>query len=53
MGWRGLLPRREILPGVILSEAAGGAKKMWLISKAGGFGPEDALRQIKDQLRKM
>jgi uncharacterized protein YgbK (DUF1537 family) len=51
MGWRGLLPRREILPGVILSEAAGGAKKMWLISKAGGFGPEDVLRQIKDQLR--
>jgi uncharacterized protein YgbK (DUF1537 family) len=51
MGWRGLLPRRELLPGVILSEAAGGAKKMWLISKAGGFGPEDVLRQIKDQLR--
>jgi uncharacterized protein YgbK (DUF1537 family) len=51
MGWRGLLPRQEILPGVILSEAAGGAKKMWLITKAGGFGPEDVLRQIKDQLR--
>ncbi len=46
MGWRGLLPRREILPGVILSEAAGGGKKMWLITKAGGFGPEDVLRQI-------
>jgi uncharacterized protein YgbK (DUF1537 family) len=53
MGWRGLLPRREILPGVILSEAAGGGKKMWLITKAGGFGPEDVLRQIKDQLREM
>jgi len=52
MGWRGLLPRREILPGVILSEAAGGTKKMSLITKAGGFGPEDVLRQIKDQLRK-
>jgi uncharacterized protein YgbK (DUF1537 family) len=51
LGWRGLLPRQEILPGVILSEAAGGAKKMWLITKAGGFGPEDVLRQIKDQLR--
>jgi uncharacterized protein YgbK (DUF1537 family) len=51
MGWRGLLPRGEILPGVILSEAAGGRKKMWLITKAGGFGPEDVLRQIKDQLR--
>lgn len=47
MGWRGLLPRREILPGVILSEAAGGAQKMWLITKAGGFGPEDVLRQIR------
>lgn len=53
MEWRGLLPRREILPGVVLSEAAGEAKKMWLITKAGGFGPEDVLRQIKDQLRKM
>ncbi len=53
MEWRGLLPRREILPGVILSEAVGGGKRMWLITKAGGFGPEDVLRQIKDQLRKM
>jgi uncharacterized protein YgbK (DUF1537 family) len=51
MGWRGLLPGREILPGVILSEAVGGVKKMCLITKAGGFGPEDVLRQIKDQLR--
>lgn len=50
MGWRGLLPRREILPGVVLSEAAGGRKKMWLITKAGGFGPEDVLLRIKDQL---
>jgi uncharacterized protein YgbK (DUF1537 family) len=50
MGWRGLLPRRELLPGVILSEAADGEKKMWLITKAGGFGPEDVLQQIKDQL---
>ena len=48
--WRGMLPRREILPGVILSEAAGGGKKMWLITKAGGFGPDDVLRQIKEQL---
>ncbi|MGH9832215.1 MAG: four-carbon acid sugar kinase family protein [Blastocatellia bacterium] len=52
MGWRGLLPQLEILPGVILSEAADGVKKMWLITKAGGFGPEDVLWQIKDQLRK-
>ncbi len=52
MGSRGLLPRREILPGVILSEAVGGNKKMWLITRAGGFGPEDVLRQIKDQLRR-
>jgi uncharacterized protein YgbK (DUF1537 family) len=53
MGWRGLSPRQEILPGVVLSEAAGGTKKMWLITKAGGFGPEDVLRQIKNRLRKM
>ncbi len=53
MGWRGLSPRREILPGVVLSEAAGGAKEMCLITKAGGFGPKDVLRQIKNQLGKM
>jgi uncharacterized protein YgbK (DUF1537 family) len=52
MGWRGLIPRQEILPGVILSEATGEGKKMSLITKAGGFGPEDVLRQIKDQLRR-
>jgi uncharacterized protein YgbK (DUF1537 family) len=52
MRWQGLLPRREILPGVILSEAAGGENKMWLITKAGGFGPEDVLRQIKVRLMK-
>jgi D-threonate/D-erythronate kinase len=50
MGRRGLLPRQEILPGVILSETIGVGKKMWMITKAGGFGPEDVLRQIKDQL---
>lgn len=52
MGWRGLLPRRELLPGVILSEATGEAKKMWVITKAGGFGPENVLRQMR-QIRKM
>jgi len=52
MGWRCLLPRQEILPGAILSEVTGVGRKMWLITKAGGFGPEDVLRQIKDQLRR-
>ena len=52
MGRPGLLPRQEILPGVILSETIGIGKQMWLITKAGGFGPEDVLRQIKDQLRR-
>jgi uncharacterized protein YgbK (DUF1537 family) len=52
MGWRRLIPRQEILPGVILSEATGVGRKMSLITKAGGFGPEDVLRQIKDQLRR-
>jgi len=50
MGWRDLLPQREILPGVILVETVGEGKKMWLITKAGGFGPEDVLRQIKDKM---
>src|SRR5262245_11098347 len=50
MGRPGLLPRQEILPGVILSETIGIGKKLWMITKAGGFGPEGVLRQIKDQL---
>ena len=50
MGRPGLLPRQEILPGVILSETIGVGKKMWLITKAGGFGTDDVLRRIKDQL---
>ena len=28
----------------------GRRKKMWLITKAGGFGPEDVLRQIKESI---
>jgi D-threonate/D-erythronate kinase len=51
MGWRALLPMREMLPGVILAETVGGEKSMTLISKAGGFGPVDLLQKIKTRLR--
>ena len=51
LGWRGLLPRDEILPGVTISEVAGREGEFTLITKAGGFGPENVLRQVKDVLR--
>ena len=47
-GWAALLPRAEILPGVVLAEVAGREGELLLITKAGGFGPENLLRQIQD-----
>lgn len=53
LGWSGLLPRNEILPGITVSEVAGKEEELLLITKAGGFGQEDALTRIKDLLRSM
>ena len=49
-GWDGLLPQHELLPGVVVSRVAGNANAPLLISKAGGFGSEDVLLQIKSLL---
>lgn len=51
LGWSGLLPRDEILPGVTTSEVAGREGEFLLITKAGGFGQENVLPQIRDALR--
>ncbi|MBA3441533.1 MAG: four-carbon acid sugar kinase family protein, partial [Pyrinomonadaceae bacterium] len=51
LGWSGLLPWDEILPGITVSEVAGGEDELLLITKAGGFGEGDALSRIKDLLR--
>jgi D-threonate/D-erythronate kinase len=48
--WRGLLPRGEVLPGITFSEVAGQEGELCLITKAGGFGSEDVLQQIKGEL---
>ncbi|MCI0336485.1 MAG: hypothetical protein L0226_02825 [Acidobacteria bacterium] len=48
LNWPGLLPRGEVLPGIIFSEVAGREGEMLLITKAGGFGSEDVLQQIKE-----
>jgi uncharacterized protein YgbK (DUF1537 family) len=45
-----LLPLRELLPGIPLSELADGRRTL-LASKAGGFGPEDVLTRIQEALR--
>ncbi len=49
--WQGMIPKEEILPGIPVLEVAGGARSLLLITKAGGFGPEDVLQQITDRVR--
>jgi uncharacterized protein YgbK (DUF1537 family) len=47
-GWTGLLLRAEMLPGIVLTEVAGLEGELLLITKAGGFGPENLLQRIRD-----
>ncbi len=49
-GWFGLLPQEEVLPGVVVSRVSGDTNAPLLITKAGGFGPENVLARIKDML---
>lgn len=51
--WSGLLPVREIMPGVVVSAVAGWEDELLLITKAGGFGEADALTQIKRLVRRV
>lgn len=50
LGWSGLLPQDEIMPGVVASRIMDGKGELLLITKAGGFGAEDVLLQVKDIL---
>jgi uncharacterized protein YgbK (DUF1537 family) len=50
-GWSALLPQEEVLPGVVVSLVAGDVRAPLLITKAGGFGPEDVLVRMKEILR--
>lgn len=50
MGWSGLWPRGEIIPGVVAS-AVEGNEEFLLLTKAGGFGPAGLLKQVKEHLR--
>jgi len=50
-GWSSLLPRQEILPGVVVSGIPADLQGPLLISKAGGFGEVDVLTQIRSALR--
>jgi uncharacterized protein YgbK (DUF1537 family) len=52
LGWSGLRPQREVAPGVAASRIIGkdGDDELLLVTKAGGFGPEDVLLQIKTVL---
>ncbi|MDK2799258.1 MAG: D-threonate/D-erythronate kinase [Clostridiales bacterium] len=48
---QGLMPKREIVPGVVVSTVMSDAYKIDMITKAGGFGDEDVLIKIKDYLK--
>lgn len=53
LNWFGLLPQHEIMPGITVSKVAESEGDWLLITKAGGFGQENALIQIRDLLRSM
>jgi uncharacterized protein YgbK (DUF1537 family) len=53
LNWQGMIPKEEILPGIPVLEPVGGAKHLLLITKAGGFGAEDVLQQLKDRIRSL
>ena len=52
LGWRGLRPLRELVPGVPVSAVVGGRGPRLVVSKAGGFGPPDVIARILQALEK-
>lgn len=52
MGLPAIQPICEILPGVPLSRIALGERSLYLVTKAGGFGPRDVLSQIREIIEK-
>jgi D-threonate/D-erythronate kinase len=51
LGWRGLRPLREVVPGVPISATVGGRGPRLVVSKPGGFGPPDILAHVMRALR--
>lgn len=51
LGWRGLRPLREVVPGVPISATVGGRGPRLVVSKPGGFGPPDVLAHVMRELR--
>jgi uncharacterized protein YgbK (DUF1537 family) len=48
----GIIPKEEIMPGVVLSEPLGKGRKFNLITKSGGLGDKDVLIKIKEYMAK-
>ena len=46
LGASGTLPLDEITPGIVVSRLSGTSRPLTLISKAGGFGAQDAIMRI-------
>ncbi len=50
LGHPSIHPIGELLPGVPLSRIAHAGRELWLITKAGGFGPPDVLTRIREMI---
>lgn len=53
LGFDAVLPKAEILTGVVLSQTLGAERSVNLVTKSGGFGDEDVLVRIHDRLSAM
>lgn len=51
LGWRGLRPLREVMPGVPLSATVGGRGPRLVVCKPGGFGPPDIVARVMRALQ--
>lgn len=50
MECRQIVPVEEVETGTVLSKIIDGKKKMWLLSKSGGFGGEELVTRVIDKL---
>ncbi len=50
MECRQIIPMEEVETGTVLSKIIDGKKKMWLISKSGGFGDEELVTRVINKL---
>lgn len=53
LGCKSIVPLTEILPGIALSKMHGSNKEIFVISKAGGFGGEDTLLRLFQEIRRL